>query len=151
MFSGCTVVFAPATPDVTQQRHQVGGKPRAVAQGRSGDTRTQTAPQCRQTRQVARQTYGQRHVVLAVHRDGDGVLGDVDRIEEGQTVKATGNILSMPVFKDATGNFVGERSFGDNEVFDYGFNIMPRLGVSYDLFGNSRTALKASIGKLCPP
>ena len=27
------------------------------------------------------------------------------------------------------------------------FDIAPRLGVSYDLFGNARTALKASFGK----
>ena len=34
---------------------------------------------------------------LDEHSIGAVVLGDVDKIEEGQTVKSTGSILSMPV------------------------------------------------------
>ena len=45
------------------------------------------------------------------------------------------------------GTFVGERSFARTDVFDFSFNVAPRIGVSYDLLGNGRTAVKAYYGR----
>ena len=62
-------------------------------------------------------------VGLALNLDEDSigavVLGDVDRIEEGQTVKATGRILSVPVGDAMLGrvvNALGEPIDGDGEI-----------------------------------
>ena len=60
---------------------------------------------------------------LALNLDEDAigavVLGDVDKIEEGQTVKATGSILSMPVGDAMLGrvvNALGEPVDGNGEI-----------------------------------
>ena len=53
----------------------------------------------------------------------------------------------LPAQSSPAGTYVGERSFSKTDVFDYSFNIMPRLGISYDLFGNGKTALKAYYGR----
>ncbi|MBA3269469.1 MAG: carboxypeptidase regulatory-like domain-containing protein [Acidobacteria bacterium] len=53
----------------------------------------------------------------------------------------------LPEQSSPAGTFVGERSFPRKEVFKYGFNAAPRLGLSYDLFGNGRAALKAYYGR----
>ncbi len=45
------------------------------------------------------------------------------------------------------GRFAPERTFSEVKDLPNWFDIAPRLGVSYDLFGNSRTALKATIGR----
>jgi hypothetical protein len=46
------------------------------------------------------------------------------------------------------GRFVGERHFAAVEnVPNWGPDVSPRFGISYDLFGDSKTALKFSIGK----
>ncbi|MBV1894669.1 MAG: F0F1 ATP synthase subunit alpha [Ilumatobacteraceae bacterium] len=62
-------------------------------------------------------------VGLALNLDeksiGAVVLGDVDKIEEGQTVKATGSILSMPVGDGMLGrvvNALGEPIDGSGEL-----------------------------------
>jgi hypothetical protein len=49
---------------------------------------------------------------------------------------------TMPV-----GPFVPERTFPAVTDSPNWFNVNPRLGVAYDLFGNGRTALKASLGR----
>ena len=53
----------------------------------------------------------------------------------------------LPAQASPAGTYVGERSFGRTDVYDYAFNIMPRIGVSYDLFGNGQTAVKAYYGR----
>jgi hypothetical protein len=52
----------------------------------------------------------------------------------------------------AAGRFVGERHFDAvPNVPDWGPTVSPRLGLAYDIFGNSRTALKFSVGKYVTP
>jgi hypothetical protein len=45
------------------------------------------------------------------------------------------------------GRFAPERTFNQVTGLPSWFDVVPRLGVSYDLFGNARTALKATFGK----
>jgi hypothetical protein len=45
------------------------------------------------------------------------------------------------------GRFAPERTFNQVTGLPSWFDVAPRLGVSYDLFGNARTALKATFGK----
>ena len=53
----------------------------------------------------------------------------------------------LPAQSSPAGSFVEARNFPKADVFEFGFNIMPRLGVSYDLFGNGQTAIKAYYGR----
>ena len=54
---------------------------------------------------------------------------------------------NLPAQSSAAGNWVGARSFPKTQVFDFPLNVGPRLGVSYDLFGTGRTAVKAYYGR----
>src|SRR5262245_9267243 len=45
------------------------------------------------------------------------------------------------------GRFAPERTFNQVTGLPSWFDVSPRLGVSYDLFGNARTAVKATFGK----
>ncbi|MET0213378.1 MAG: carboxypeptidase-like regulatory domain-containing protein, partial [Vicinamibacterales bacterium] len=47
----------------------------------------------------------------------------------------------------AAGRFVPERNFAAVENAPNWKDINPRIGVSYDLFGNGRTAIKATVGR----
>jgi hypothetical protein len=62
-------------------------------------------------------------------------------------VRFDGVTSFLPEQSSPSGTFVGERSFPRKDVFDYSFNAAPRLGLSYDLFGNGRAALKAYYGR----
>jgi hypothetical protein len=45
------------------------------------------------------------------------------------------------------GRFAPERTFAEVKDLPNWFDVAPRLGVSYDVFGDARTALKASVGR----
>jgi hypothetical protein len=62
-------------------------------------------------------------------------------------VRLDGVSSYLPEQSSPAGTFVGERSFPRKDVFDYSFNAAPRFGLSYDLFGNGRAALKAYYGR----
>ena len=53
---------------------------------------------------------------------------------------------STPLQILGAGKFVPERRFEAVENVPHYRNLSPRLGMAYDLFGNARTALKASLG-----
>jgi hypothetical protein len=53
----------------------------------------------------------------------------------------------VPAQSSPAGTWVGERSFPRNDVFSFSANVAPRLGLSYDLLGNGRTAVKAYYGR----
>ena len=54
----------------------------------------------------------------------------------------------VPAQSSPAGTWAGERSFDEIKgAPDFPLNIAPRLGVSYDLFGTGRTALKAYYGR----
>ncbi len=54
----------------------------------------------------------------------------------------------MPAQSSPAGTYAGERSFDEiTGSPDFPINVAPRLGVSYDLFGTGRTALKAYYGR----
>ena len=52
-----------------------------------------------------------------------------------------------PAQTSPAGTWVSARSFPETEVLKFGLNVGPRLGVSYDLFGNGRTAVKGYYGR----
>ena len=62
-------------------------------------------------------------------------------------VRVDGVSAYLPAQSSPAGTFVGARSFPKTDVFDFGPNVAPRLGVSYDLFGNGQTAIKAYYGR----
>ncbi|MDH4064863.1 MAG: TonB-dependent receptor [Acidobacteriota bacterium] len=53
----------------------------------------------------------------------------------------------LPAQSSPAGTYVDERSFGKTDVFDYSFNLMPRIGLSYDVTGTGKTAIKAYYGR----
>jgi len=53
----------------------------------------------------------------------------------------------LPEQSSPAGTFVGERSFPKLDVYNFNFNIAPRVGISYDLTGNGRTAVKGYYGR----
>ncbi len=53
----------------------------------------------------------------------------------------------LPEQSSPAGTYVGARSFPQTDIFDFSPNIMPRIGISYDLFGNGQTAVKAYFGR----
>jgi hypothetical protein len=53
----------------------------------------------------------------------------------------------VPAIHLPAGRFVSARDFAEVDDVPNWKDISPRLGVSYDLFGNGKTAVKASIGR----
>jgi hypothetical protein len=62
-------------------------------------------------------------------------------------VRMDGVSAHLPAQTSPAGAFVEERNFARADVFSFPFNIAPRLGVSYDVLGNGRTAVKAYYGR----
>jgi len=53
----------------------------------------------------------------------------------------------LPAQSSPAGTFVAARSFAETDVYQFGLDVAPRIGLSYDLFGRGRTALKAYYGR----
>lgn len=53
----------------------------------------------------------------------------------------------LPAQTSPAGTWVGERNFPETDVYRFSLNVAPRIGASYDLFGNGRTALKGYFGR----
>jgi hypothetical protein len=53
----------------------------------------------------------------------------------------------LPAQSSPAGTYVGARDFAKRDVFDFSPNVAPRIGFTYDLLGNGRTAVKAYYGR----
>jgi hypothetical protein len=62
-------------------------------------------------------------------------------------VRLDGLQAYLPAQSSPAGTWVGERAFPKQDVYDFSLNAAPRIGLSYDLRGNGRTALKAYYGR----
>jgi hypothetical protein len=69
------------------------------------------------------------------------------RVTLNYGVRFDGVSAYLPAQSSPAGTFVGERSFPRKDVFSFDFNAAPRVGLSYDLLGNGRAALKAYFGR----
>src|SRR5262249_4223972 len=62
-------------------------------------------------------------------------------------VRLDGVKAYLPAQASPAGTFVAARSFPAIDVYNFNLNAAPRIGVSYDLLGQGRTALKAYYGR----
>jgi hypothetical protein len=72
----------------------------------------------------------------------------VKRLAVNAGVRVDGVLSYLPAQSSPAGTWVGERRFDKADaVLDFKANVAPRIGLSYDLLGNGRTALKAYYGR----
>jgi hypothetical protein len=69
------------------------------------------------------------------------------RVTLNYGVRLDGVQAFLPAQSSPAGTFVAARSFRETDVYDFNLNVAPRIGVSYDLLGKGRTALKAYYGR----
>jgi hypothetical protein len=74
----------------------------------------------------------------------------IDRLTLNMGVRVNNLNGSVPETTLPAGPFVPERSFPAVKNSPNFWNINPRLGAAYDLFGDSRTAIKMSLGRFNP-
>src|SRR5439155_12058641 len=71
----------------------------------------------------------------------------VGRATVNYGVRLDGVKAFLPAQASPAGTFVGERSFAETDLYNFNMNVAPRIGVSYDVTGRGRTALKAYYGR----
>jgi hypothetical protein len=72
----------------------------------------------------------------------------VNRLTVNGGLRAEWLNANVPEQTAAAGRFVPERHFAAvSDVPNFGLALSPRVGLSYDLFGNAKTALKFSFGR----
>jgi hypothetical protein len=86
------------------------------------------------------------------HRLGTWAFFAQDRWIAGRAtinagVRLDGVKAYLPAQSSPAGTWVGERSFPRRDVFNFDLNVAPRIGLSYDISGRGRTALKAYYGR----
>ena len=71
----------------------------------------------------------------------------IDRLTINAGLRYDYNTSYAPAFTSPGGFFLAETSYASTSDWSNFHDITPRLGVSYDVFGTGRTAVKFSIGK----
>jgi hypothetical protein len=71
----------------------------------------------------------------------------VGRVTLNVGVRFDGVKAYLPAQSSPAGTFVGARSFAETQLYDFNLNVAPRIGVSYDISGKGRTAVKAYYGR----
>ncbi|MBI1873212.1 MAG: carboxypeptidase regulatory-like domain-containing protein [Acidobacteria bacterium] len=71
----------------------------------------------------------------------------VGRVTINAGFRVDGVSARLPEQSSPAGTWVGARQFSARDVFDFSANVAPRVGLTYDLMGNGRTAVKAYVGR----
>jgi hypothetical protein len=71
----------------------------------------------------------------------------VRRLTLNVGVRLDGAKAWLPAQSSPAGLWVGARDFARTEIYDFPFNVGPRLGAVYDLFGDGNTAIKGYYGR----
>ena len=86
-------------------------------------------------------------------QDGDlgrvhpGSLGDRPRHDQRSACASTAPPATCPSSRARPAPTSARASFPQTDIYDFSMNVGPRLGISYDVFGNGQTAIKAYFGR----